>query len=137
MEELIIMKDTKRMVGENIKKYIDSVGRTHQWVIEKAGIPKATFYKLLKGEGDLIKGIEKINDLFGITDAFYFYREDFQPPETLEERQKKSDIRNFAAANYVSVKGEEKEFQETLETLDDFIRMIELLKLYDNMDNEN
>lgn len=126
------MANIKQVIGENIKNYIDSVGRTHQWVMDKTGIPKATFYKLLKGEGDLTKGIEKISKLFGIKDTFYFYKEDFQPPLTLEEKKKTSDIRNFAAANYVAVEGEEKEFNETLEILDDFIKMIEILKSYKN-----
>ncbi|TKI13691.1 hypothetical protein FC696_10020 [Bacillus wiedmannii] len=122
----------KRIVGENIRIYLEATGRTHQWIMEKGGIPRATFYKLLKGEGDLTKGIEKINELFGIKDEFYFYKSDFKPPLKLEEKQKRSDIRNFAAANYVAVEGEEKEFQTTLDTLDDFIRMIELLRPYND-----
>lgn len=122
----------KRIVGENIRIYLEATGRTHQWIMEKGGIPRATFYKLLKGEGDLTKGIEKINELFGIKDEFYFYKSDFKPPLKLEEKQKRADIRNFAAANYVAVEGEEKEFQTTLDTLDDFIRMIELLRPYND-----
>ncbi|PEA86353.1 hypothetical protein [Bacillus thuringiensis] len=127
----------KKIVGENIRMYLEATGRTHQWVMDKGGIPKATFYKLLKGEGDLTKGIEKINELFGIKDDFYFYNSEFKPPLKLEDKLKRSDIRNFVAANYVTVEGEETEFKNTLDTLDDFIRMIELLKPYNNLNRND
>ncbi|NRD80848.1 hypothetical protein HPT25_26325 [Bacillus sp. BRMEA1] len=120
--------DTKKIVGENIRLYIDSVGRNNQWVINKTGIPRATFYNLLNGEGDLSKGIEKLNELFGIKDPFYFFTEDLQLPQTLKEKQRKAEFRNLVAAE-----GEEKEFQKTLDILSDFIKMIELLRPYENL----
>ncbi|AIE37348.1 hypothetical protein [Bacillus thuringiensis] len=34
----------KKIVGENIRIYLEATGRTHQWVMDKGGIPKATLF---------------------------------------------------------------------------------------------
>lgn len=118
----------KTIVGNNLKKFIESTGRSQKWISERTSIPKTTYYKLLNGEGDLEKHIEKITELFGIDDPFYFYNKDFQTPKSIEQIRAESDITNLAAANYVAVQGEEMEFKQTLEMLNDFINMIDILK---------
>lgn len=125
-------RSQKEIVGKNIGTYIESVGRKPKWVMEKANISKSTYYKLLKGEGDIEKSIEKINNLFGIDDIFYFYNESFIPPNVLVNQQKRDDFKKFAAANYVATEDELEDFQDTVNKLEDFINMIELLKPYDN-----
>ncbi|MGE7983743.1 hypothetical protein [Solibacillus sp. NPDC093137] len=125
-------RDPKIIVSNNLKEFIEYTGRSYSWFIKKTEIPKTTFYKVLNGEGDIDKHIQKILDLFGIDDPFYFHKTDFKLPQ----REKKVDITKMAAANYVFEKGEEKEFQKTLNMLNDFINIIDILKK-NNLDHVN
>ncbi|MBM7608622.1 hypothetical protein JOD29_001869 [Lysinibacillus composti] len=120
----------KTIISKNLNDYIKSTGRSHVWIMEKAEIPKTTYYKLLNGEGDLEKHIEKIINLFGIDDPFYFHTKDFAPPKSIQEIQAELDLRNLAAANYIAVEDKQEiaAFDETVEILDDFITMIDILK---------
>ncbi len=120
-------KNLNEIVGENIKNYIDAVGRSHKWVYERADIPKATFYKLLRGEGDLNRTVPKINQLFRIEDPFYFYQKEFQLPRTIKEIKEQSNIQNFSAASY-NGKEDDDDFHETMRMLEDFISMIDVLE---------
>ena len=127
-------KDTKDLtviVSNNLKEFIEYTGRSYAWFIKKTEIPKTTFYKFLDGEGDIDKHIPKILDLFGIDDPFYFHKKDFKLPQ----RQKR-DIYKLEPSNYVLVKGEEKEFEKTLDMLNDFINIIDILKK-NNIGHEN
>lgn len=124
-------KDHKVIVSNNLKEFIEYTGRSYDWFIKKTEIPKATFYKLLDGKGDSDKHIQKILDLFGIDDPFYFHKKDFKLPQ----RQKR-DKTKLGASNYVLVKGEEKEFEKTMNMLNDFITIIDILKK-NNIDHVN
>ncbi len=123
---------TKQIIGQNLKSFIESTGRSQKWISDRTDIPKSTFYKLLNGEGDLEKHIEKIVELFGIDNPFYFHDLNFKLPKTIDQVRAESDITTLAAANYVAVKEEQKEFKQTLEMLSDFINMIEILKKNSN-----
>ncbi|MBQ0139384.1 MAG: hypothetical protein KBT36_08815 [Kurthia sp.] len=124
------MTNLKTIISNNLNDFIKSTGRSHSWIMEKADIPKTTFYKLLNGEGDLEKHIEKIINLFGIDDPFYFHTTDFVPPKSIQEIKAESDLRNLAAANYIAVEDKKEivAFEETIDILDDFITMIDILK---------
>lgn len=117
-------KDINEIVASNIKLYIDAIGRSQKWVYEKAGIPKPSFYKLLKGEGDLNKTIPKLNNLFRIEDPFYFYNLEFNPPRTIKQiRSSSSILANSSLANTNDLN-----FNDTLKMLEDFISMIDVLE---------
>lgn len=115
------------IVAANIKSYIEAIGRSQKWVYEKAGIPKPSFYKLLKGEGDLNKTIPKINKLFRIEDPFYFYNANFEPPRTVQQIKNTSSIQNQMAASYHGDINDA-DFKETMNMLEDFISMIDVLE---------
>ncbi|MGE7920643.1 hypothetical protein ACQKM9_17160 [Viridibacillus sp. NPDC093762] len=117
--------DINVIVARNVKNYIDAVGKSQKWVYERSGIPKATFYNLIKGEGDINKSIPKLNKLFRIQDPFYFYNENIQLPRTLEELEADS-IKNFSAASFNGTDSEA--FRETMTILDEIINMIHTLK---------
>lgn len=117
--------DINTIVSRNIKNYIEAVGKTQKWVYERSGIPKATFYNLLKGEGDINKSIPKLNKLFKIQDPFYFYNENIQLPRTLEELEAAS-IKDFSATSFNGT--DSVAFKETMTTLDEIINMIYALK---------
>lgn len=125
---------TKQIIAQNLKTFIDYTGRSYAWFIEKTNIPSATFYKLVNGEGDIEKHIPKIRKLYGIDDPFFFHTTDFKLPERAE---KPTDITQLAAANYVYVQGEEKDFEDTLNMLNDFVNVLELLKKNTINDPEN
>ena len=120
-------KNINEIIGENIKNYIDAVGKSHKWVYERADIPKPTFYKLLRGEGDLNKTISKLNTLFRIEDPFYFYNTEFKVPRTIKEIKEQSNIQNFSAASY-NGNDENGYFKETMNMLEDFISMIDVIE---------
>lgn len=117
--------DINAIVARNVKNYIEAVGKSQKWVYERSGIPKATFYNLLKGEGDINKSIPKLNKLFRIQDPFYFYNENIQLPRTLEELEADS-IKNFSAASFNGTDSEA--FKETMIILDDIINIIHTVK---------
>lgn len=124
-EKLNNEKDINAIVAQNVKAYIDAIGKTQKWVYERSEIPRATFYNLLKGEGDINKSIPKLNQLFRINDPFYFYNENIQLPLTLEELEADS-IKNFSAASFNGT--DNKAFRDTMRVLDDVINMIHTLK---------
>ncbi|MEE1131993.1 MAG: hypothetical protein UHX00_10290 [Caryophanon sp.] len=115
----------EKIVAKNVRDYIEAVGKSHKWVYERSGIPKATFYNLLKGEGDINKNIPKLNKLFRIDDPFYFYNENIQLPRTLDEIESDS-IEVYAAASFAG--SDSKEFKESMQILEDVINMIHILK---------
>ncbi|MEY8742066.1 hypothetical protein AB9M62_21565 [Bacillales bacterium AN1005] len=115
------------IVAKNIKTYIEAVGKSQKWVYEKSSISKAAFYKLLRGEGDLNRTVPKLNKLFRIQDPFYFYSTDFVPPRTITQIKENSSIQNQMAASY---HGEvnDPDFKRTMNMLEDFISMIDVLE---------
>lgn len=115
----------EKIVAKNVRDYIEAVGKSHKWVYERSGIPKATFYNLLKGEGDINKNIPKLNKLFRIDDPFYFYNENIQLPRTLDEIESDS-IEVYAAASFAGSGSQE--FKESMQILEDVINMIHILK---------
>jgi len=114
-----------KIVGNNVKAYIDAIGKSQKWVYEKAGIPRATFYNLLKGEGDVSKSVEKLNQLFRISDPMYFYNETITLPKTVQALEQAS-IKNFSAASFNAEDSEA--FRETMLVLDDMMTIIHALK---------
>ncbi|WP_019779244.1 hypothetical protein, partial [Streptococcus sobrinus] len=48
-------------------------GISKNWVMERTGIGKTAFYNMLNGKGEIEEHVQKINQLFGIRDRFYFY----------------------------------------------------------------
>lgn len=120
-------KDINDIVADNIKVYIEAIGRSQKWVYEKAGITKSSFYKLMRGEGDLNKTIEKLNKLFRIEDPFYFYNIDFHPPRTVQAIKERSTLHHQMAASYHGDTNDVS-FKETLDMLEDFISMIDVLE---------
>lgn len=117
--------DINVIVARNIENYIRAIGKSKKWVYERSGIPKATFYNLLNGEGDINKSIPKLNKLFRIQDPFYFYNENIQLPRTLDELEADS-IKNFSAASFNGT--DSAAFRETMTILDDVINIIHTLK---------
>lgn len=69
------MVNTNKIVGQNVKKYIESKGIKHSWVMERTGIKKTAYYNFLKGEGNVEEYVAKINKLFRIKDPFFFTRQ--------------------------------------------------------------
>ncbi|GAB6461949.1 hypothetical protein bcgnr5390_11820 [Bacillus luti] len=67
------MTDIQKVVGDNIKTFVESRERKHSWVIERTGIEKNTYYDMLHGKGIIDENITKLNRLFRIKDPMYFY----------------------------------------------------------------
>ncbi|MGG0511268.1 hypothetical protein [Priestia megaterium] len=120
------MSNINKLVGDNIRNYIKARGKQHTWVIERTGMNKKTFYNLLNGQGDVAKQSEIIAKLFR-KDPLHFYQKDMELPFSDEQINQKFNFVNSVAASYHD-NGDRNEFLETIEVLDDFIDMIDVLK---------
>lgn len=120
------MSDINKIVGNNIRDFIKARGKQHTWVLERTGMNKKTFYNLLNGKGDVAKQTEIIAKVFR-KDPLYFYQNDIKLPYSDEEIDKQHSFVNSVAASYHD-NGDRDEFLETIEILDEFIEMIDVLK---------
>jgi len=117
----------KQVVARNVAAYIEAIGKTKTWVAERSGMTRRTLHKQLKGEGEVEKKIEKLNRLFRIADPMYFYASDFTAPPSLETMSEAMTLKQQAAASF-HASGDPKELDDTLETLEELITMIDVLK---------
>lgn len=116
---------TKIIVANNLKKFIKHTGRSPAWFTKKTGISKITYHQILNGEGDIDQYAQRIINLFGIKDPFYFHKNDFKLPSF---QKRDTNLTELLKTNWELVKGEEREFENTLIMLNDFINVIEILK---------
>lgn len=115
---------SKETIIKNLQQFINFTQRSNSWFIEKTNISKEDFENLLNGEGDILNNIEKILQLYGIENKLYFHQEDFKLPE----RPRNQLITDLPSIHREEVKNEETEFKLTMEMLDDFVNIFELLK---------
>lgn len=112
------------IVAKNIRAYIHAVNKSEEWICKRSGIAQADFIKLLNGEGNVERDVPKINKLFRIKNARYFYNENIKLPLTLDK------IENMTLRNF-TLNGDNKDseaFKETMCILEDVINMIHVLK---------
>lgn len=121
------------IVGRNIREFIKAKGKQNKWVIERTGMNSKTFYNLLDGKGNVAKHAETIANLFRINEVAYFYKTDFKPPLTFSEIKEKDDFIHYAALSYHN-QGDKQEFLRTMEILDEFIEIIDVIQ--SALDNE-
>lgn len=115
---------SKETIIKNLQQFINFTQRSNNWFIEKTNSSKEDFENLLNGEGDILNNIEKILQLYGIENKLYFHQEDFKLPE----RPRNQLITDLPSIHREEVKNEETEFKLTMEMLDDFVNIFELLK---------
>ena len=117
-----------KIIGENIKKFIEAKKITQKWVYENAGIGKTTFHNLLKGEIlHYQKHVAELIDLFDIEDPDYFYYEDFVLPKSPEEIVENNSIKNLMAASYHG-DIENPKFIESINLLEEIVEFIDYFK---------
>lgn len=115
-----------QLVGENVRKYIESRGISHSWVMERTGIKKTAYYNFLNGKGNVEQYLAKINRLFRIEDPFYFYRKnmDFEPPTLY-----RSGVDEFMSQVSLSFHGEKDEaFMHGMRLIGEFVELIDVLQ---------
>ncbi len=91
------MVNTNKIVGQNVKKYIEGKGIKHSWVMERTGIKKTAYYNFLKGEGNVEEYVAKINKLFRINDPFFFYKADMELNGKTFSRSRSDSFMNYVA----------------------------------------
>ncbi|MED1092171.1 hypothetical protein [Bacillus paramycoides] len=116
------MTDIKKIVGENIRVFIESRDLKNSWVMERTGIGKNAFYDMLNGKGNIEEHITKLNDLFGIEDPMYFYKTDYdyRKPKVILDRRER-------ALNLVGDKNSH-ELDEGIEVFLELVELIDVLK---------
>ncbi|WP_214849752.1 hypothetical protein [Exiguobacterium sp. s138] len=123
----------EEIVSRNLQVYLETIGKTHKWVYERAGMSKPTFYNLLKGKGDIKGGITRLNRVFRISDPTYFYQQDFKVPMSIHDLQNTATLKQQAAANYHAF-GPSPVMDETFETLEEIITMLDVLHSFDEVE---
>ncbi|GEL77076.1 hypothetical protein [Tenuibacillus multivorans] len=120
------MSETKKIIGENVKSYLEAKGIKHSWVIERLGVSKGAFYNFLRGEGNVDQYEQKILKLFRIKDPFYFHREEMALPNSISEKNKEQNFMDFAALSFHGADSEE--FKEGMKAFRDIVELIDVLK---------
>lgn len=124
--EVYLMIDIKKIVGNNIKTFIESRERKHSWVIERTGIKKNAYYDMLNGKDIIDEHITKLNRLFRIKDPMYFYKTDFDYAKPKNLLNRKENFLNHVTLSY---QGEiTPELIEGFEVFFDFVELIDVLK---------
>ena len=120
------MSDINKIVGENIRVFIESRELKNSWIIERAGIDKTAFYDMLNGKGNIDKHITKLSNFFGIDDPMYFYKTDvnYAKPKNLLDR--KGDFFKSIGFDHKNINNQE--FKEGLEVFLEFVELIDILK---------
>ncbi|HDR7257905.1 TPA: hypothetical protein QCX12_001552 [Bacillus paranthracis] len=120
------MNEINKVVGENIRVFIESRELKDSWVMEMSGIDVNAFYDMLSGKGNIDVQVTKLSDLFGIDDPMYFYKTDFdyaKPKNILNRKDRKE-----AFVKQVTAGENSKELNEGLEVFLDFVELIDVLK---------
>ncbi|MGY0691352.1 hypothetical protein ACW2QC_01005 [Virgibacillus sp. FSP13] len=124
------MSETKRIIGENIKNYLEAKGVKHSWVIDRLGISKGAFYNFLRGEGNVDQFEQKILKLFRIKDPFYFHRKEIELPKSIKEKNEEQNFMDFAALSFHGADSED--FKEGMRAFRDIVELIDVLKPLSN-----
>ncbi|MGG0299575.1 hypothetical protein ABEY59_05475 [Bacillus albus] len=120
------MSDINRIVGENIRVFIESRELKHSWIMERARIDENAFYDMLSGKGNIDGQVTKLSEFFKINDPMYFYKTDFdyaKPKTILNKKDRKETLLKRATVGENS-----KELNEGLEVFFDFVELIDVLK---------
>jgi len=120
------MSETKKIIGENVKNYLEAKGVKHNWVIDRLGVSKGAFYNFLRGEGNVDQYEQKILKLFRIKDPFYFHRKEIELPKSISEKNEKQNFMDFAAPSFHGADSEE--FKEGMRAFRDIVELIDVLK---------
>ncbi|MCC2382004.1 hypothetical protein [Bacillus cereus] len=116
------MSDINKIVGENIRVFIESRELKNSWVMERAGIRENAFYDMLNGKGNIEEHIKKLSDFFEIDDPMYFYKTDY-------DYNKPKSILNRKEMALKLVGGEDNhELNEGIEVFLELVELIDVLK---------
>jgi|HigsolmetaGSP11D_1036233.scaffolds.fasta_scaffold11714_3 hypothetical protein len=124
--EVKVMAKTNKIVGQNVKEYIERKGLKHSWVMERTGIKKTAYYKFLKGEGNVEEYVEKINKLFRINDPFFFYKEDMAFTEKTLKRSRSDSFMDYVALSFHGTVDEE--LKKGMQLFGEMVELIDVLK---------
>ncbi|MGE7888994.1 hypothetical protein ACQKN7_16725 [Bacillus cereus] len=117
------MSDINKIVGENIRVFIESRELKNSWVMESAGIGKNAFYDMLNGKGNIEEHIKKLSDFFEIDDPMYFFKTDYdyKKPKNILNRKER-------ALELVGDK-DSPELNEGIEVFLELVELIDVLKI--------
>ncbi|WP_336769718.1 hypothetical protein [Bacillus bombysepticus] len=120
------MTNNKKIIGNNIKTFIDSRELRHEWVMERVGIGNDEFYDMLDGIGIIDGHVSKINEFFGIDDPMYFRKTDieFKKPKVYLNR-KEGLLRQVALSYPGKIPPN---LKEGLEVFVELVELVDVLK---------
>lgn len=119
------MSETKKVIGRNVRSYLEAKGVKHNWVMDRLGISKGAFYNFLKGEGNVDQYEQQVLKLFRIEDPFYFHRQEMDLPKSMEEKNEELNFMDFTALSFHGSDSEA--FREGMNVFRDFVELIDIL----------
>ncbi|CKF94247.1 MULTISPECIES: hypothetical protein [Bacillus cereus group] len=112
------MSDINKIVGKNIRVFIESRELMNSWVMERAGIGKNAFYDMLNGKGNIEEHIKKLS----YYDPMYFYKTDY-------DYNKPKSVLNRKEMALKPVGGDDNhELNEGIEVFLELVQLIDVLK---------
>ncbi|MFD1361920.1 hypothetical protein [Lentibacillus salinarum] len=124
------MSETKKIIGENVKKYLEAKGVKNNWVIDRLGISKGAFYGFLRGEGNVDQYEQKILKLFRIKDPFYFHHQEIELPQSIKEKNQAYRFMDFAALSFYG--SDDEAFKEGMRVFREFVELVDILEPLSN-----
>ncbi|WP_088349019.1 hypothetical protein [Bacillus cereus] len=116
------MSDINKIVGENIREFIESRDLMNSWVMERAGIEENAFYDMLNGKSNIEEHIKKLSVFLKIDDPMYFYKTNY-------DYNKTKSILNHKEMALKLVGGEDNhKLNEGIEVFLEFVGLIDVLK---------
>ncbi|HFK1498008.1 TPA: hypothetical protein ACGXMW_002258 [Bacillus paranthracis] len=120
------MSEINKIVGKNIKTFLESRKLNNTWVIDRIDINKNAFYDMLNGKGCVDIHVAKINKLFGIKDPLYFYQTNFDYTKS-KNRLNRKDV-FFKHIDLSHSEDITSELNEGFEVFLEFVELIDILK---------
>ncbi|BCD00023.1 hypothetical protein BC30048_2925 [Bacillus cereus] len=120
------MINSNKIIGENIKSFIESRDLRMDWVMEMAGIDRTAFYDMLKGKGKIDIHVNKINELFGIDALNFFYTSNRNDYRRVNHLDRKGNFFKSIGLEHNNIN--EQELKECLEVFLEFVELIDILK---------
>ncbi|MBZ8121039.1 hypothetical protein [Bacillus thuringiensis] len=127
------MDTVNKILGRNIRNFLESRDLNKVWVMKGADIEEHIFDDILSGKEkiDIHVHVAKITKLFGIKDPAYFYQTNFNytKPRNQLTRKQLNCKENFLEYISSSHKGTvTPELKEGFEVFMDIVELIDILK---------
>lgn len=124
------LSNLKIISAHNVVRYLKAINKSENWVANRIGISEPVFLQFLVDGENTEVIVPKLNKLFRIKEAEYFYQVDLKLPKTLEELEAISTMYQQVCIKHKDdMNTESQELKETMDILDDLMNITAILKV--------